>query len=464
MEGQIILLLPIVYPILAGMLVLSGKGLRENGRLASLVTAAALAVQLVFVAAALARGGSLTIWKLTDTISLTLRVDGVSRLFAALTCGVWLLGAVYSVSYLSHEARVSRFCGFYLIVEGALTGLDFSADLITMYVFFEMMTLTSLPLVLHEQSREAVRAGMKYLFYSVAGAFMALFGILFLAGVSSGLAFSGGGILTDAAVSGKEGLFKLAAFCMILGFGPGERRAVRTDHKIRGAGDYPGRVFYYRRGTAPGKLGAVCVDCSGAFDSGYGLHAGLPGAVAKKTPGLFHREPGIVYFIWLKPPAADGLCGRAVPYCISFHDKKRAVFHCRRLHCGNRKNKGEGDTEAGGRAASDAWMLYHRLPGPGGDSPGERLCQQMVSGRRGSGIGYRGVSLHWAGGAAGERAFDSRISAPAHDFRIFSGRGARGRRGRKERGSVLVDADSDRRFDGVLPVSWLLSGPASFCA
>ena len=90
MEGQIILLLPIVYPILAGMLVLSGKGLRENGRLASLVTAAALAVQLVFVAAALARGGSLTIWKLTDTISLTLRVDGVSRLFAALTCGVWL--------------------------------------------------------------------------------------------------------------------------------------------------------------------------------------------------------------------------------------------------------------------------------------------------------------------------------------------------------------------------------------
>lgn len=219
MEGQIILLLPIVYPILAGMLVLSGKGLRENGRLASLVTAAALAVQLVFVAAALARGGSLTIWKLTDTISLTLRVDGVSRLFAALTCGVWLLGAVYSVSYLSHEARVSRFCGFYLIVEGALTGLDFSADLITMYVFFEMMTLTSLPLVLHEQTREAVRAGMKYLFYSVAGAFMALFGILFLAGVSSGLAFSGGGILTDAAVSGKEGLFKLAAFCMILGFG-----------------------------------------------------------------------------------------------------------------------------------------------------------------------------------------------------------------------------------------------------
>ena len=56
-----------------------------------------------------------------------------------------------------------------------------------MYVFFEMMTLTSLPLVLHERSRAAVMAGLKYLFYSVAGAFLALFGIFFLAGVAEDL-------------------------------------------------------------------------------------------------------------------------------------------------------------------------------------------------------------------------------------------------------------------------------------
>ncbi len=161
MEGQILLLFPVVFPILAGILVLAGRRLCTDKRLASLTTAAVLLLQLGLVFAAVVKGGSLTLWKLTDTISLTLRVDGISRLFAVLTSGIWLLAAVYSVSYLSHEERVSRFCGFYLIVEGVLTGLDFAADLITMYVFFEMMTLTSLPLVLHEQTREAVRAGMK---------------------------------------------------------------------------------------------------------------------------------------------------------------------------------------------------------------------------------------------------------------------------------------------------------------
>ncbi|WP_251494000.1 complex I subunit 5 family protein [Otoolea muris] len=219
MEGQILLLFPVVFPILAGILVLAGRRLCTDKRLASLTTAAVLLLQLGLVFAAVVKGGSLTLWKLTDTISLTLRVDGISRLFAVLTSGVWLLAAVYSVSYLSHEERVSRFCGFYLIVEGVLTGLDFAADLITMYVFFEMMTLTSLPLVLHEQTREAVRAGMKYLFYSVAGAFLALFGIFFLAGVSGGTTFAPGGILTDAALSGREGLLLAASFCMILGFG-----------------------------------------------------------------------------------------------------------------------------------------------------------------------------------------------------------------------------------------------------
>ena len=81
------------------------------------------------------------------------------------------------------------------------------------------MTLTSLPLVLHERSREAVRAGLKYLFYSVAGAFLALFGIFFLAGVSTSLTFTPGGVLSDGALAGKEGLLLVSAFCMVVGFG-----------------------------------------------------------------------------------------------------------------------------------------------------------------------------------------------------------------------------------------------------
>ena len=100
-----------------------------------------------------------------------------------------------------------------------MIGLDFSSNLVTMYVFYELMTLTSLPLVLHERTKEAVMAGLKYLFYSVAGAFLALFGIFFLANVSPSLTFTPGGVLGGVSLAGKEGLLLAAVCCMLIGFG-----------------------------------------------------------------------------------------------------------------------------------------------------------------------------------------------------------------------------------------------------
>lgn len=219
MEGNMILLLPMVLPILAGIVVLAGKVFRENRKYLTGLSVAVLVLELVLTFQALVSGGSLTMIRLTDQLTLELHIDQVSRLFAALTAAVWLLVGIYSVSYMSHEEEEHRFFGYYLIVAGVLMGLNFSANLITLYVFYELMTLTSLPLVLHERSREAVRAGLKYLFYSVAGAFLALFGIFFLAGVSENLTFTAGGVLSDSALAGKEGLLLTSAFCMIVGFG-----------------------------------------------------------------------------------------------------------------------------------------------------------------------------------------------------------------------------------------------------
>ena len=81
-------------------------------------------------------GGSLTVLKLTDQITLGFHVDEVSRVFAGLTAVVWLLVGIYSVAYMSHEEEEHRFFGYYLIVAGVLMGLNFSANLITLYVFY----------------------------------------------------------------------------------------------------------------------------------------------------------------------------------------------------------------------------------------------------------------------------------------------------------------------------------------
>lgn len=219
MEGNMILLLPVVCPILAGILVLAGKVFQKDRKSLIGVSLAVLVLEAGLTAWALTSGGSLLVWKLTGQMDVSFHVDEISRLFAALTAAVWLLVGIYSVAYMSHEEEEHRFFGYYLIVAGVLMGLNFSANLITMYVFFELMTLTSLPLVLHERSRAAVMAGLKYLFYSVAGAFLALFGIFFLAGVADSLAFTAGGVLSDAKLAGKEGLLLVSALCMIVGFG-----------------------------------------------------------------------------------------------------------------------------------------------------------------------------------------------------------------------------------------------------
>lgn len=219
MDTNVMLLLPILVPIVMGVLVLTVKELRRSRRVLTLIVLGTLAAGVLLTWRALINGDSLTLWQMAGGISITLRVDGISRLFAALTSAVWLLVGIYSISYMTHEKDEHRFFGFYLIVLGVLIALDFSANLVTFYVFYELMTLTSLPLVLHEMTKEAVMAGLKYLFYSVAGAFLALFGIFCLYGLAETLTFTPGGVAMRDSLAGNEGLLLGAVCCMLVGFG-----------------------------------------------------------------------------------------------------------------------------------------------------------------------------------------------------------------------------------------------------
>ncbi len=220
MAGKIQLLLPVVFPILMGIIVVTAKGLRNNRKGLCRVMSVGLVVSWLLVLWALTvDSGGLSLWQFTAAVEIAFKVDGISRLFAGLTATVWLLVGIYSFSYMTHEEREHEFFGCYLIVLGVLIGLDFSANLITFYLFYEAMTLTSLPLVLHERTKEAVMAGLKYLFYSVAGAFLALFGIFFLTVTAGDLTFLPGGVLKAEMLAGREAVFFAALCCMLVGFG-----------------------------------------------------------------------------------------------------------------------------------------------------------------------------------------------------------------------------------------------------
>ena len=228
-----LILLSILAPILIGIYLLVRKGYSHRKYLlATAGIAFVLTGALVVAALTTAYGTSFTLFPLTETLSIVFAIDAMSILFSSLTLIVFLCAGFFSFEYmnqktkarrysrpdLNHEAKEKRYYGFYLIVFGVLNALCFAGNLITFYLFFEILTLSSMPLVLHEGSREAVMAGLKYLFYSLCGAYMALFGIYFIYKNSDTLSFTAGGVLNEAAYS-HVSILLIMAFVMILGFG-----------------------------------------------------------------------------------------------------------------------------------------------------------------------------------------------------------------------------------------------------
>ena len=159
-----------------------------------------------------------TVLELTEVLKISFRADEMSWLFAIMTTFVWLMAGIYSFGYMAHDNHKKRYAFFYIMVYFVLLGLDFSANLITMYLFYEMMTLFSMPLILHDLKKESVSAAMKYLYYSIAGAFLALFGIFVLSQYAPSMDFVAGGHFVGADIPHK-GLI-LAGLCLaVVGFG-----------------------------------------------------------------------------------------------------------------------------------------------------------------------------------------------------------------------------------------------------
>lgn len=219
MNQSIMLLIPIFLPILAGIGLLLIPEIKKREKLLAIVAFFLFATGSFVVNAVLNCNSEVTLFHLTKTMPIYFKIDAIGKLFVSIVSIIWILVGIYSFVYMKHEKEEKRYFGFYLITFGILVGLDFSGNLVTMYFFYECMTILSVPLVIHNKSREAVMAGLKYLFYSFCGAYMALFGLFFLSKYTTTWSFVPGGVLDMAAVQGHENLILVVAFFMIMGFG-----------------------------------------------------------------------------------------------------------------------------------------------------------------------------------------------------------------------------------------------------
>ena len=188
----------------------------ENARRLTPVLAAAQTVltALVIYAAVSGKDWATNVVYLSESLTFSLKMDGVAAVFAVVTAVCWLLTIPYAAVYMPHSGGEPRFYVFLFTTEAVLLGTALAADMVTLYLFYELTTLCSAPLVLHELKKKAIIGAYKYLFYSVGGAFVALFGVVVLYFHCGSLSFVAGGTMTEATP-----LTLAAVFCMILGFG-----------------------------------------------------------------------------------------------------------------------------------------------------------------------------------------------------------------------------------------------------
>lgn len=203
-----------LFPVIGGLILpLLNKIQNRKTRLSAVVLVQAIEAILGFMVI-LGDKISTGTFTLVDQISVGFTADTLAKFFVALVIVGWTLVTLYACVYMKHEENEMRFFLFMFLSEGAMLGAALSQNLVSMYVFYEMVTLFSMPLVLHSLSKESVAAAKKYLYYSVAGAFLALFGIFVLATNSSTLSFVAGGV--DITTSP---LVLAGVFTMLLGFG-----------------------------------------------------------------------------------------------------------------------------------------------------------------------------------------------------------------------------------------------------
>ncbi|AZH25554.1 proton-conducting transporter transmembrane domain-containing protein [Haloplanus aerogenes] len=213
-----------VVPILA-------SGRRPNVREGWTVIAAASAFALVASMLPAAIGGTTYVSHLGTLVAgveLSLQADPLGLLFATVASLLWLITSFYSIGYmrgLSEHAQTRYFASFAASVAAAL-GVAMASNLVTLFVFYELLTVATYPLVTHDETAEARAAGRKYLAYTFGGGVAVLAGTVMVATMAGTTAFTAGGI---AGLANADPVLARAAFVLLIG-GFGVKAALMPLH------------------------------------------------------------------------------------------------------------------------------------------------------------------------------------------------------------------------------------------
>lgn len=150
-------------------------------------------------------------------VSFSFFADSLSLLIGLVANFVWVIASFYSIEYMDHSHKLKRYNVFSMLTLTGMLGVVHSKNLFALYLFFEMLSVCSYVMVVHEESEEARRAGLKYLFMGIFGGlvlFKAIIAVYAVAGTADFMELSKMG-----ATLGNHPWMHYIFFGLILGFG-----------------------------------------------------------------------------------------------------------------------------------------------------------------------------------------------------------------------------------------------------
>ena len=214
-------------PLLAAVLVLMG-GKWPNARdSCSLVVSTLLFLVAIVLSRSVFSGERprIEMWELVPGFRFTFQVEPLGMLFALVASGLWILTTCYAIGYMRghHEKNQTRFFACFALAIFAAMGAAMAENLFTLFVFYEVMTLSTYPLVTHHGTETAKRGGRVYLgiLLSTSVAFLML-AIAWTWHVAGTLSFTDGGILTKPYEEGVVTNQSLIVLLALFAFGTGK--------------------------------------------------------------------------------------------------------------------------------------------------------------------------------------------------------------------------------------------------
>ncbi|MGX8728478.1 MAG: complex I subunit 5 family protein, partial [Lachnospiraceae bacterium] len=174
-----LMLIPICLPVLGGLYIFFRKPKTDLRRLVICEIFTLAASAMTFAVIFSGNRDMVHVFSFMKGFSIAFRVDGPAMLFAGMVSAMWPFVLLYAKAYMEKEHQKDKFFAFFTMTYGVTLGLAFSANLVTMYVFFEMLTLVTIPLVSHYEDHDSLYAGRQYAAYCIGGASLGFIAVVF---------------------------------------------------------------------------------------------------------------------------------------------------------------------------------------------------------------------------------------------------------------------------------------------